>query len=98
MNYEQTWPIVVSAFENDWWDAAQIYRTWALASADWTKQGTMAQRMDKIPSWFLLNPNRSDIISLLDYIPLLWVPACYIEDIVLLPMGIDPSRQVKRPA
>ena len=51
MNYEQTWPIVVSAFENDWWDAAQIYRTWALASADWTKQGTMAQRMDKIPSW-----------------------------------------------
>eukprot|EP00943_MAST-04B_sp_MAST-4B-sp1_P009907 g9907.t1 len=51
INYEPKWPIVISAFENDWWDAAQIYRKWALTSADWTKQGSMAQRMDKIPSW-----------------------------------------------
>ena len=51
ITYEQNWPIVVSVFENDWWDAAQIYRKWALASADWTRQGSMAQRMDEIPNW-----------------------------------------------
>ena len=51
INYEPNWPIVISVFENDWWDAAQIYRRWALKSADWTKQGSMAERMDQIPSW-----------------------------------------------
>jgi hypothetical protein len=71
INYVPTWPIVISAFENDWWDAAQIYRTWALASADWTKQGTMAQRMDKIPkfafdltTWINTHWQQNDIFNI----------------------------------
>lgn len=44
------WPVVVRVFKGDWWDASQIYRSWVLAHATWTKQGPMRTRTD-IPSW-----------------------------------------------
>ena len=46
MNYEQTWP-PLCLHSRMTGGTLLRYRTWALASADWTKQGTMAQRMDK---------------------------------------------------
>ena len=40
--------------EASWWDAAQIYQKWALASAAWTKQGPMSQRPELAPWMFNL--------------------------------------------
>lgn len=48
--YTNEYPIVVSLFDGDWWDAASIYRKWALGEASWTKQGPMSERSD-VPSW-----------------------------------------------
>eukprot|EP01126_Amoeba_proteus_P041821 TRINITY_DN4512_c0_g1_i11.p1 TRINITY_DN4512_c0_g1~~TRINITY_DN4512_c0_g1_i11.p1 ORF type:complete len:475 (-),score=62.31 TRINITY_DN4512_c0_g1_i11:300-1724(-) len=45
-------PIVLSFFDGDWWDAAQIYRSWALTSARWTSLGPVVQRKD-FPRWLL---------------------------------------------
>ena len=36
-----------------WFSAAQIYRRWALESADWTKKGPIAQRQSDFPQWYL---------------------------------------------
>ena len=45
------YPIVVTLVEsNDWFDAAALYRSFALAKADWTQQGPIASRTD-VPSW-----------------------------------------------
>jgi hypothetical protein len=35
-NYKATWPMVISVFEGDWYDAAEIYREWAIPNVDWT--------------------------------------------------------------
>ena len=40
---EIDFPVVIAPFGGDWFDAAQIYRTWALAEADWTQQGPLSQ-------------------------------------------------------
>ena len=45
-------PVVVTLFTGDWWDAAQIYRAWALPSASWTAKGPVAERSD-VPHWLL---------------------------------------------
>ncbi|MEM3886515.1 MAG: DUF6259 domain-containing protein [Candidatus Methanomethylicia archaeon] len=43
------YPVVVGFFEGDWWDAAQIYKSWAM-NQWWVSQGTIAERVD-IPQW-----------------------------------------------
>lgn len=43
------YPVVVGVFEGDWWDAAQIYKSWAM-NQWWVSQGTIAERVD-IPHW-----------------------------------------------
>ncbi len=43
--------VVLQAFEGDWWDAARIYRTWAVQQT-WTGKGWIRERKD-IPSRFL---------------------------------------------
>ncbi len=46
------YPIIIGVFSGDWWDAAQLYRAWALQSASWTQAGPIAQRKD-VPQWLL---------------------------------------------
>ena len=36
-----------------WYRAAMVYRKWALASAQWTKQGPIASRPAEFPQWYL---------------------------------------------
>ena len=36
----------------DWWDLSQIYRTWALTRATWTRKGPLKRRND-VPRWLL---------------------------------------------
>eukprot|EP01043_Picozoa_sp_COSAG02_P035832 COSAG02_NODE_2591_length_8466_cov_26.224095_3_plen_394_part_00 len=48
--FTAAWPVVVRLFKGGWWDASQIYRSWVLAHATWTKQGPMRTRTD-IPGW-----------------------------------------------
>lgn len=50
MLYETVFPITIKPFEGDWYDAANIYREWALPNADWTKKGRLAERTN-IPQW-----------------------------------------------
>jgi Domain of unknown function (DUF6259) len=49
LDYHQKWPMIVDYFEGDWYDAAMIYRKFAMR-APWTKQGALATRKD-IPEW-----------------------------------------------
>ena len=37
--------VVLEGYEGDWYDAAQIYRGWALSSAQWTRRGDLKQRL-----------------------------------------------------
>lgn len=47
------YPIELRSFSGDWYDAAQIYRSWAIRQK-WCGKGTLLQRRDKdIPGWFL---------------------------------------------
>jgi hypothetical protein len=46
---------VVVAAVRGWWDAAQIYREWAIADARWTKRGNLSAR-DDVPAWLLRAP------------------------------------------
>ena len=47
------YPVEVRSFTGDWYDAAQIYRQWAIKQ-EWCGEGTLAQRRGKdIPAWFL---------------------------------------------
>lgn len=50
MLYETIFPITIKPFEGDWYDAAKIYREWALPNADWTKKGRLAERTN-FPQW-----------------------------------------------
>ena len=47
---EAAFPIIIQAFEGDWFDAAMIYRDWVVPNAEWLKKGKMSQR-DEIPEW-----------------------------------------------
>lgn len=47
---ETHFDVVMAVFDGGWWDAAQLYRSWALAEASWTTQGPMLQR-DDVPAW-----------------------------------------------
>lgn len=49
------YPVIVAAFNGSWWDAAQIYRRWALQSAQWTRRGSLSTRSD-VPAWVLRAP------------------------------------------
>lgn len=35
--HELEFPLRITAFEGDWYDAAQIYREWVIPNAEWTK-------------------------------------------------------------
>ena len=50
-----SYPVVVAAFHGGWWDAAQIYRGWALTNAVWARKGNLSQRAD-VPAWLLRAP------------------------------------------
>ncbi len=51
--YEIPYPIEIRSFSGDWYDAAQIYRSWAIRQK-WCGKGTLLQRRNKdIPAWFL---------------------------------------------
>lgn len=38
-------PVVIAAYRGDWWDAAKIYRAWAMKQV-WTAKGPIARRSD----------------------------------------------------
>ncbi len=50
-DYKLPYPVVLKTFEGDWWDAAMIYRAWALHQV-WTSAGPLATRAD-MPGWVL---------------------------------------------
>jgi hypothetical protein len=47
--------VVLAVVHGGWWDAAQMYRKWALPNAVWTRQGNLSQRTDT-PAWLLRAP------------------------------------------
>lgn len=49
-DYQQGYPWVTKLLAGDWYDAAQVYRRFAL-SASWTKQGPIADGR-KTPAWY----------------------------------------------
>ena len=50
-DYESPGDVVMGPFQGDWYDAARIYRRWAV-TAPWCAKGPMHQR-DDYPKWFL---------------------------------------------
>ena len=50
-SYESPGDIVMGPFQGDWFDAARIYRKWAL-SAPWSAKGPIHQRPD-YPQWLI---------------------------------------------
>ncbi len=50
-HYESPGDCVLGPFQGDWYDAARIYRRWAV-TAPWCAKGPMVQR-DDYPKWFL---------------------------------------------
>ena len=50
-HYEPPGECVVGPFAGDWYDAARLYRAWAV-TAPWCAKGPMHQR-DDYPNWFL---------------------------------------------
>lgn len=49
-HWQTPYDIVLTAFKGDWFDASEIYRSWALKQ-DWTKEGPMITRQST-PEWF----------------------------------------------
>jgi hypothetical protein len=49
-HWQTPYDVVLTSFTGDWFDACQIYRTWALQQ-DWTKEGPIATRQST-PDWF----------------------------------------------
>jgi hypothetical protein len=45
--------VVLAGFEGDWYDAAQVYRAWALPHARWTRAGNISTRLAaaEYPAW-----------------------------------------------
>eukprot|EP01051_Picozoa_sp_SAG22_P011911 SAG22_NODE_1187_length_5217_cov_5.282532_4_plen_570_part_00 len=56
--WEMKYAVVLQGFEGDWYDAAQIYREWALVSADWTRKGDVATRLanKQLPAYLTTTP------------------------------------------
>ena len=54
-DFKIPYEVVLAAVRGGWWEAAQMYRDWALHSADWTQQGNLSTRTD-VPSWLLRAP------------------------------------------
>ena len=50
--------VVLQSFRGGWWEAAQLYREWALANAVWTRKGNLSARAaaDDMPAWLLRSP------------------------------------------
>ncbi|MEA3401352.1 MAG: DUF6259 domain-containing protein [Armatimonadota bacterium] len=44
-DYRSTYPVALGAYEGDWWDAARIYREWALGQK-WAQAGPIETRQD----------------------------------------------------
>ena len=64
MLHELPYAITIKPFEGDWFDAANIYRNWAVPNASWLKKGKLSERKD-IPDWAFnvttwLNPGNTD--------------------------------------
>jgi len=63
-------PVVIAAFRGDWWEAARIYRRWALTQV-WTRKGPLVQRKDVNPRfknlglWFCLSGKPEDVRPIL---------------------------------
>ncbi len=49
-DYEMPFDFVATVFDGDWYDAARIYRRWALEQP-WCRRGPFVSRTD-IPAWF----------------------------------------------
>lgn len=45
--WEMSYEVVLQGFEGDWFDASQIYRNWAITSANWTRNGDVKARLAK---------------------------------------------------
>ena len=52
------YPTVLAVVDGGWWDAAQIYRDWSLAHANWTRHGSLEQRVASglLPAWAVEAP------------------------------------------
>jgi len=60
--YEMPYDAVVGIFKGDWYDAAQLYRSWVLENAEWCKQGSLRKRdvsesFRKVAIWLLPGPD-----------------------------------------
>ena len=57
-NFTVPYPTVFAVTEGDWWDAAQIYRDWALAHAHWTSSGPLQAQVKNgmLPQWIVEAP------------------------------------------
>jgi len=51
LGFEQKYPMVIGAFNGDWYAAASIYRKWALKQS-WSSKGRLIER-DDVPEWLL---------------------------------------------
>lgn len=60
-DYHMSYDVVVGSFKGDWYDAAQIYRKWALKQ-QWCQKGFLLNRQD-IPAWFKETPIMLKITS-----------------------------------
>eukprot|EP01051_Picozoa_sp_SAG22_P012817 SAG22_NODE_1368_length_4585_cov_2.663174_3_plen_173_part_00 len=49
---------VLSVVNGSWWEAAQVYRRWALAEAAWTRSGSLKDRVaaGTLPQWVVDAP------------------------------------------
>lgn len=48
-SYELPYPVIVDGFDGDWFDAASLYRAWALRQ-HWCAKGPLHERSD-VPDW-----------------------------------------------
>jgi hypothetical protein len=50
--------LVLAGFSGDWWDAAMVYRGWALDNAVWARRGNLTSRAAEpgYPLWLLETP------------------------------------------
>jgi hypothetical protein len=44
-NWSLEYPVVLATAEGGWWDAAQIYREWALTRSSWAVTGTLEDQI-----------------------------------------------------